>query len=826
MPPTPNRDLVRDVRTMIRRYEAHIESGNHVLREGSQQQIAHSTIEYFGEIDPATGLIHTNGYKAAPGGIGKTIDAGDFFVGINTMPNGRYVLGDPALGKRIMVTVPTNTLADQWGDALLGEMNAETGLRAPSVFEDRFTEETVGIYHADLSDEEKEEALSKAIVIIVHDSARLLHAYIDPATGEHAPRLLPEDFDVVYIDEVDERVRGDATREFYSDAVFPNCMVVGCTASHLFKSGLTIGDYLFGGKRPICEILHEDAVQKREVAPHINIIVEPEVDLSSEVTCETEGWEDYTDAQQLRFIEQTGTDDALLDAIRIGAHPRTGKRLRDMMQLHQAVNIEHGKHIARELNAEFGDGYAEAVWGGTDEEMDDDVRRIIKQMLRTGDLRAVVQCKLWGRGTNIPELELTVQHAPSLSPNKTIQFHTRGSRKHDGRKIALYLSPFIRGIDQLVIGELLGGLYMIPPGYDFPPTTERENRPSVDPPPWPEIEGVTVYYTQQHLEMFARQRRRQREIDGLEVKPRNMLTPDQLAAALSIDRDILYDRVINPLRDAYERRQARQEFIDLRDVLHVLGKIFPVRRMGFYQHNGQEVFCVDSILVPLCEHTLYGCLDHTPPEVLDKNNARQLLGCNKEQIDTLWRELQQAFFSRRNYERRTEIQGIDFSYDSFSFFRRQEEGTSEFFIFPDALIPAYRRVNGADLAAAQHWAEQPAIRQCKTSDWYTETEVMEALEINPLTGGQDAAFVAMVFDRLRRQSRQLRLGRETEVTINIDRRRQSLTCAKRWLPLAQGKQQTALAINRQAFQWIKNRLDMGSTYEAGQDFGPDPDMTP
>ncbi len=817
--PIPQKTLVNNVRTMIKRYASHLESGNHILREGSQQQIAHSTIDYFRETDPATGSIHTDGYQVGPGGLGKTIIEGVFFIGINTMPNGRCVLGDPALGKRILVGVPTNQLAGQWGDRLLGEFNEETGVRDPGPFGDLFTGH-VGVYHAGLSDKEKETVLSKAVVIIVHDSARVLYEHTNPRTGEHAPLLNPKDFDMVCIDEVDDKVRGDVTSQFYLEAFFPNCMVIGCTATPLFKSGKTIGDYLFGGKKPICEITHEEAVQRKEIAPHINIIIEPEVDLSSEITCVTEEWEDYSDTQKLRFINQAGTGQALIDTIRIGKHSRTGKPLRNMMQLHRAVNIEHGILIEEQLNATFGSGYAQVVYGRTDEEMDDEMRRLIKWMFQTGDIKAVVQCKLWGRGTDFPELELTVQHAPSLSPNEITQFHTRASRKGDGKKIALYLSPFIRGIDQLVIGELLGGHYMIPPGYDFPPTTGGGNQPS-DPEPWPEIEGVNVYYTQRQLAMFAQQRRRQKQIDGLQAKPKNMMTLDGMADVLHIDRDILYERVFHPLQDAYEKRQARQKYIDLADELHVRGKIFPVRHMGFYQHTGQEVFCVDSNLVSLCEHTLYGRLDHTPPEVLDKDTAQHFLGCNNPQIDTLWRELQQAFFNRKNYERRIEIEGVDFSYDIFGFFRREDEGTSEFFIFPDALIPAYRRINGVDLEAAEHWAEQPAIRQCKTSHWYTEADVMESLDINPLTGSEDTAFVTKVFDHLRRQSRSLRIGRETEATINIDRSRQSLTCSKRWLPLAQANHQTVLVIDKRAFQWIKNRLDLESAYEAGQSFHAD-----
>ena len=101
--------LVNNLRVMIRRYKTHLESGSHVLREGSQQEIGHGLSNYFREINDDTGQPHTSGYVVAPGGLGKTILGGDFVVGINTLPNGRYVLDDVTLGKRVLITVPTNS---------------------------------------------------------------------------------------------------------------------------------------------------------------------------------------------------------------------------------------------------------------------------------------------------------------------------------------------------------------------------------------------------------------------------------------------------------------------------------------------------------------------------------------------------------------------------------------------------------------------------------------------------------------------------------------------------------------------------------------------
>ena len=811
-----NPALIRNIRTMIGRYKAHLESGEHILRAGSQQEIGHGIAEYFREADPETREPNTNGYLVAPGGIGKTINLGDFIIGINTMPNGRYVLDDAMLGKRALIAVPSNQLVDRWADELLGERSEATGIRAPSLFGDRFNEGNVGIYHATLSLAEKENALSKPVVIIVHDSAEVAHSRVDSKTRQ--PLLKPEDFDVVLIDEVDDKVRGDATSKFYKNVFFPNCMVIGATATHLFRSGKTIGDYLFGGIKPICEITHREGVKRKEIAGHINIIAQPEVDPNSIIRPKTKQWDDYTEAEQLRLIEQTGTDDTLIEIIRVGSHPITRKPLRDMMQMHQAVNVEHGKHIAKQLNAAFGSSYAEAVWGKTDEEMDEETRRLIKWMLETGDLKAVVQCKLWGRGTDIPALELTVQHAPTLSPNKLVQFHTRASRRHDGRKVALYLSPFIQGIDQLVIGEILGDLRMIPDGYEFPPTEGHHHNPS-DPDPWPEIRGVKVSYTQRHLELFAAERRHQRYVNGLPVKSGHMLALEEMAQKLGIDRGLLRERVFAPLREAYEKRRAREKFVDIdsseqKDFLHVRGKMFPVWRVGFYQHKSQQVFCVDENLIPLCEHTLYGRLDKASPEILDRGNAKRLLGCNDAQIEDLWQRLQHAFFNRKPYERRVEIDGINFSHDSFGFYRTRE-GVSQFFLFPDALIPAYRLIYATDQTTAERWAEQPAIRQCKTSSWLTEADVGEALELNPLLGKEETAFVHAIFTNLKAQSRGMRIGQEAETLVGKGKNKQMIKYSKRWLPLA-NSDETTLCVHISALDWIRRELGMESAYDAGR----------
>jgi hypothetical protein len=434
----------------------------------------------------------------------------------------------------------------------------------------------------------------------------------------------------------------------------------------------------------------------------------------------------------------------------------------------------------------------------------------------SGELKAVMQCKLYGRGNDFPPLEMTVQHAPVRSPNSLAQFHTRASRRHDGRKTAIYLSPHILGIDQLIIGEVLGGLYMLPKGYEFPPTEGVRNTRS-EPKPWPEIGGVKVYYTQRHLEMFAAERRRQRYINGLPVKTKQMLTLEEVAQGIGVDSNILHERVFAPLQEAYEKRQARQKFVDVGardedDVLHVRGKMFPLWRIGFYQNKGQEVFCVDKDAIALCEHTLYGRLDRAPPEMIDRRNARQLFGCKETEIDQLWRSLQFAFFHRRPYERRTEIKGVEFLHDSFGFYRNRE-GKSEFLISPDTLISSFRHIKGVSQERAESWAKAPAVRQYKTSSWLTEAEVIEALELHPILGHRETDLVRKLFNGPTSKSLGTRAGQEWEVEVGSGPNRQKLQYAKRWLPMAEPIGRVVLCIKKDSLEWIKREAGIESGYD-------------
>ena len=835
----PTTDLVRNTRTMNDRYEQHIKSNKHVLFEGSQQEIAHGTVDYFreidngtgerdpetGKIDNGTGKIHTNGCQVAPGGMGKTIWAGDFIVGINTMRNGSYVLGDKTLGKKVLITVHTNDLVQQWGDRLLGDRK-EDGTRKLSIFGDRFTPENVGIYNAsdpEMTDAKRAEILSKPVVIMTHDSMRALYEHCNKS-GEHEPLFYPQERDACIIDEVDDKVRGDVTREFYKEHVLPNCMTVGMTATPLLRDGNTIMDYLFAGKKPICQILHEEAIRRGEVAGHVNMIAEVDVDPTSNINVlNTNRWDDYTEAQQMQFIKQTGLDDKLQEIIKTQKHPATGNPLKDMMQLHQAVNVEHARLIAEHLNEAFGKrqpsgeytGYAAAVWG----DMDPMESERIERDFRAGRIKAVVQCKLWGRGKDFPELEMTVQHAPSLAPGKTEQFHTRASRnKHDKKKVSLLLSPYVNGIDQLVIGELLGGLWNMPPGFEFPETAGKTNTPYHEPEPYPEIEGVKVHATQRQLAIFKSRLDKIRYAKGLPLKTEDVLTPDQMAKELGIeDVSVVMHRLFEPMERAYRSKSSRDKVIRLKDeTIFARGHQFPAHRMGYYSYQKTPVFCVDKMLTASCEEAFYGSLYRTSarPELLSKANAKELLGCTDAARDELWKKLQTAFFEREGYRQNMEIDGVKFSFSSFGFYRNKS-GKPEFFITPDALEPAFTLVHGANQERVDAWVQKPAIRQCKTSEWFTQTEVMSALGIiNPM--GEQGEYVQELFGQIKKASRGMRAGEERTLDIGRGRNTYTLTYAKRWLPQADGNDQNTLCLSRQDLEWVKSELGSESVYDTSQ----------
>jgi len=803
----PTEKLIQIVPTVTDRYERHMRRSNYGLRS-SQQEAAYGLIEHF-RTPKKDGKLRTGTGVTAPSSSGKTVSGIFLIDAANTGPRGADLLGKPG-GMRALISVNTNQMAIQWYEEFVGKIDETTGEFAPSFFGDRFSPENIGIVKGTKA--QRLEALKKPIIITTHGLGRSL-AYRKDRDGKPDPWLRGADRELLIIDEIDEGPRGDVTRKYFQEILFPHCMTVGYTATDIFRNGRTIWDYLFGEDEPAVRILHEDAQNRKEVAQHINIIVRPEIKPESDIKpSDLNAWGDYTDRQKLRFIKHTGIDKAMVEVIKVGTHPETGKPLREMTQVHEGITLAHCRLIQEMLDAEFGKGYSEIVMGG----MDAKEEKNISSRLESGDLKAVVECVYWNRGKNIRSLESVYQHAPGLSARRILQFHNRATRFFhfpDGReKVPLLICPFIDGIDQLIVGMLLNSMYMIPDHlqkWEFPPTAGIRSS-SNDPRPWPKIEGVEVYYTLQQLMGFRAEHQKMRMRDGLPVKSKDQISLEEMAERLNIDIGILRTCLYEPLQDEYERRMARDQIVNVKvpkpgnDVVYVRSQRFPVRWIGNHRARGGIVkFCIDNAAIGLCQHALYGALDPVPPEMLSIKELRVVFK-KDDRLDELWKQLQTAVFERQSHQRAVEINGVRFNYHDFGFYKGSDG--PEFYVAPDALQ------GFCDVISATNPEEtkkrELALRMFKTSAWHTEADIIDALEILPY--GEQVRTVRGHFSEINTKSRAIQLGKEGTVSLGQNGNAQNFRVSRKFLPSAEAEAQYQTCVTQSFYENMRIVLGMAN----------------
>jgi superfamily II DNA or RNA helicase/DNA-binding transcriptional regulator YhcF (GntR family) len=838
--------LRRIIYTINERYAAHLERGNHILRPGSQLEMAYGEVDYYRANEEGKEYPPTIDYEVAPCGLGKTVVSIDKIVGANTTPDGKYVLSDPVQQMKYAILVPNNKLVDQWGDRFLGKRNKD-GTRQPSIFGDKFRPEDIGIYHADASKAEREEALKKPIVIIVNESARIVSTPkkkkddsnlakdeqppLEEEKAQPDPLIKWKEFAEVIIDETDDRARGPITRAFIQKEIMPYCKVHGLTATPIYRNGKSIGDYLYDGKSPSVEITHEQAVDRREIAGDLCIPFMREIKPESQITLNSN--REYTEKEQEYFIEQAATDEAIIQILKVGVHPKTGVPLTKIPQMHKGVNIADCQSYAKKLNAEFGENFAAAIWGEMGEKEYDD----IMERFEKGEITALVQCKMAGRGWDWPPLQMTVQRAPMLSPNDVEQFHERANRLFEDKEVAIHLYAKYRGIRQVEIPDLLGGMVMIAPedqGWEFPTSSQSRN-PNPEFRSWPEVKGVEVVYTTEQREMYAKERLQEEYENGLPKKPKNMLDVEEMAKELGVPPEILAQRVYTPLEKEYDIKRVRDKFVmieagepdriieddqDKRFVRIHAKHRFPAWRIGHYRENdGQQnqdniKFCVDASRKELCGFALYGRLEQAPPECLSKEQALMImdLPAEDEKFNDLWGRLQQAFFNREPYQRSVEIEGLKFSYEDFGF-HRNASLNPEFFVAPDVLKAMQRYCTGADEKQADEWSKEPSVQMLKTADWLTCDEAISRLPIN--AHGEEAGKVRERFKIIASRAKRLMPSDETDVSIGRGADGHEVHVALKSFP--QGKtseERTQICVSSTYLEHLKSELDLEAAIDA------------
>lgn len=858
-----------ELRTLRDRYEAHIndiegraaqkDASQFALRPG-QIGLARDFIDFLKEPDEG-GKIPTSGYFVRPTGTGKTVSLIDMIIGTNTLPSGKVVLGDEARGKRAIVMVPQNFLLDQWENELLGTKR-EDGTHNPSKWGDTIKPEHVGIYRASDSFEDKCKALEKPVVVITYDSARIItngydgvmDALVNPETEENRLKLKkllkPENFSLTLLDEVHDRPRGDVTGAFIKEHFMGKSLVIGATATHLYKSGKTIGDYLFSGQIPFHETTFREAVNNKEICPMRNVVAEVELKPEQEAQlreitnaalerAKKKGAKaselDYTERELERIIEITKRDEAAIRLLQRGFDPDTGKRYRDMKQVWYCASVNHAKALAAKLNEAMGADYAMAVHGTQNGEAQDGI--LINYKL--GKHKALTNCQLLTLGFDDPEAELCMQIVPTRSPNRSMQQGGRVMRldKNNKYKIANVVTFVYPGIEQVIFGELAGGMVMIPPGFEFEPAQSLPSGPSAR--VWPEIEGLKVSYTTEQLKLFAEKRNKQRYVNGLPVKDESKLTveemahtlfPNASAEKLSRETARLQRRVYEPLQERYDERRQRQKFVDVQNVVETdsseavtaFGQRFPAWRIGHYNHNNQDRFCVDKELAAVCRRSMFGRVSDRTPDLLSEAQAKRLSGLD----DKAWHDtldiIKEAYLDRKGYERALRINDVHIPHETIGYFRGKDaiarnQASVDFYLTPDALLPIYQLATGVDRETAQKWWDvDKQLPRLKTTQWLNREDVTEALGIGKLDSRipQFDSLWKQIESGHKRSGPSVTPGQSKDTTINLGGRESGNIATAVKMTLADGETHTC--ISRNDLNVIRYALGMESAYEPDQ----------
>lgn len=192
---------------------------------------------------------------------------------------------------------------------------------------------------------------------------QLRHHFMQTLTNPDHPNRAS----IAILDEVDDRPRGDATRAYLEEHVLPNCLTFGMTATHLFRNGRTIGDYLFKSQQPVFETTFQAAVDHKEIAPMRNLAFEVSIaDAQSQaeiVAIMNRAVErarrngandadlDYTDNEMTKMARLAGIDDLAVGILIRGFDPDNRKDYLNMKSVWYCANVGHATTVADKINA-------------------------------------------------------------------------------------------------------------------------------------------------------------------------------------------------------------------------------------------------------------------------------------------------------------------------------------------------------------------------------------------------------------------------------------------------------------------------------------------
>jgi len=726
------------LRVLRQRYRAHVARREHsaILRPG-QMRLAQDILSWLYERDEGERDFHSRGYFVRPTGTGKTVSLIDFIMGINSGEK----TGEMKWDKRVLVLTPTNVLNEQFA----AEMGVEKFRTPEKQYAFNIPEDKIGVYDATANPTKQQDSLNKHIVVMTYDAFMSLAA---------EGRVNVHDFAATLLDEVHTRPRGDNTRQFIREHVFneavddnnqvtklgdPATLTIGATATHLYKSGQTIGDYLFGGDQPIHLTRINDAVQDHEISGYRNVIVESGYNPDASF----EGDRLLKDTVRKRILRQQARDDDAVRILQHGFDPITHVPYRNMKSVWYCRNIHHAHRLAAQINtamhADETAPYAQPVHGTMNKR---EFHGVIANYKRgnEGAPKALTNADILIHGFDDERAELCFMTWPSGSPIEVLQMGGRVLRTHRLKPHATIFSFPDPYKDSPIFGELAGSYHSLPGDYEYPPTTSRGPRGEPLEPYWPEeIRDLRAYYRTRDIEMFASRRRQAQASDK---KPDFMLTVAEMAKKIGMNKDILEKYVFMPLQGLYDQRHSRQQELDIRDAeqdnVFINGQRFAVGSsrhpgMGYFRTGANEAtFCMNKEAANACRFALFGKLPEPKKYLYSKESARRLVDIPQAKIDEITLKIEEAYHRRNNYQRVLDIDGIHFrlNYDvQFCIDRNQPK----LYFSSEGLQKLFQLAHGATADQSLEWwvDHKDKLFEVKSPLWQNKEEVMLELNIHP-----------------------------------------------------------------------------------------------
>lgn len=761
-----------DLRLLWRRYKAHTQRPEHSqsLRSG-QIKVAEDLLAWSQEPDsrntpspanefivgstasPKADMLPTNGYIVRPTGSGKTVSMIDLALGMNCDAK----TGALKFDKRVLILTPTNVLNRQFA--------AELGVqkyRNPSktyAYNQAIPEDKVGLYDANIKDKAvRDEALEKNFVVMTYDSFR---------KAVEEDRLNVGDFALTLLDEVHTKPRGDVNSAFIREHIFnvddngkkmgpAPTLAIGATATHLYKTGNTIGDYLFDGADPIHLTPINQAVQAGEISGYRNVIVET----SYADEASYDGIENDSASVRHSKLKQEARDDAAIRILKYGHDSITGERYKDKKSVWYCRDIAHANRLAAKINEALGvpnqaDGtpapnaYARAVSGKTPEGEFTEVIVNFNQ----NKFKALTNADILIQGFDDQEAELCFMVHPTQSPTEVLQMGGRVLRKHPNKHhatIFTFLDPDLE--NQPTFGELAGSYQSIGGEEEFGPTTGQDKSGPVIEREWPdEIRNLGAHYLTHDIQHFAEKRR---AAQSAGKKPTNMWTADEMARSLGVKAEVIKRYVYEPLRGLYDQRHSRQQEILLNsetaskaanDTLFVNGQRFGIGsatypEMGYWGTSANDTsFCLTERAKDACRFALYGKLPEAKKYLYNETTAARALGVSTEVMRAMGAQIVEAYHTRDAYQRtlsvsRTQDAGaptVNFTLKNDVMFCL-DRGVPKLFFTGDGLGKLYQLERGASAEMTSEWMQKHRdnIAQVKTPNWLNKDEVMRELGVH------------------------------------------------------------------------------------------------